>query len=238
MSQRHAFTLIELLVVISIIALLIALLLPALQSAREAGRRTQCLSNERQLGLGVFMYTDDFQQYFPGYSKQDGATFSSQHIIPLFYPYLNSNRAVLQCPTAPRNQYTSVARQLTQYGFPFGGRTYLNQVVIVQNGTLEWRTSRRDLVLRPSLSALAAETRYSTNNYENSGWGMDVFNGTITTTFAGLDLLTDRHQNEVGNYVLVDGHAVSLPKDTVTGGSIVTNTTETNPVIRFIWPKP
>ena len=97
-KQRTGFTLVELLVVIAIIGILIALLLPAVQSAREAARRTQCSNQLKQLGLALHSYHTAHGQFPYGAIGMDLETFSYKSggpartpFIAHLFPYIEQN---------------------------------------------------------------------------------------------------------------------------------------------------
>jgi prepilin-type N-terminal cleavage/methylation domain-containing protein len=87
--RQRAFTLIELLVVIAVIAVLAALLLPAVQRAREAARRTQCINNLKQLAIACHNYVDVNQVFPPGDLDLtfDGQNPATAYQNPPLYPF-------------------------------------------------------------------------------------------------------------------------------------------------------
>ena len=113
-TLRRGFTLIELLVVIAIIAILAAILFPVFAQAREAARKTSCLSNTKQLGLGAMMYVQDYDEMYPCNSwdtpyiptadnDSRSLTYPSAVQWPWrIMPYLK-NKQIFVCPSDPAN---------------------------------------------------------------------------------------------------------------------------------------
>lgn len=122
-AKRAGFTLIELLIVIAIIAILAALLFPVFAKAREKGRQIACISNERQIGLALLQYVDDYDEsyipYFTGLNPvtkkySDPRMYWPQIISPYIKPAKGSGyfgqalvadlSPVFVCPDAPNDQ--------------------------------------------------------------------------------------------------------------------------------------
>ena len=90
---NKGFTLIELLVVIAIIGILAGILLPVLSRARESARKTQCMSNVKQIGMGLIMYANENSETFPSSTASNPAMAS----LNLLYDTYISDNKVFNC---------------------------------------------------------------------------------------------------------------------------------------------
>src|SRR5690242_16421082 len=108
-NKRLGFTLIELLVVIAIIAILAAILFPVFAQAREKARMASCQSNLRQLGLGMSMYIQDYDEKYPAWDwgHNNGSQCTSPCTNEAFdywasaiFPYVK-NVGIYSCPSDP-----------------------------------------------------------------------------------------------------------------------------------------
>jgi len=98
--NRRGFTLIELLVVIAIIAILAAILFPVFARAREKARQTSCLANVKQIGLGMLMYAQDYDESMPrGSAVTWNPTSPNSHMMGIM-PYVK-NIQIFSCPSLP-----------------------------------------------------------------------------------------------------------------------------------------
>ena len=110
MKTRTAFTLIELLVVIAIIAILAAILFPVFAQAKEAAKKTSCVSNGRQIGMAVRMYVDEHDDTFPIFYAYNSIPSSGQSghkgVEVQILPY-TKNKEVFKSPFDVGGPYTS-----------------------------------------------------------------------------------------------------------------------------------
>ncbi len=99
--MRKAFTLIELLVVIAIIAILAAILFPVFAQAKEAAKKSSCLSNTKQMATALYLYAQDNEDTLCQTSWEANATYTKQvHWTYLMQPYIK-NWNIFVCPSDP-----------------------------------------------------------------------------------------------------------------------------------------
>lgn len=192
----RAFTLIELLVVIAIIAVLAAMLLPTLSRGKESARAIQCLSQMRQLGLAVRLYTDDNADEFP--RSQHSAFANGQipwerSVAPQLgattTTWTNLFNGVYHCPSDRRTTPWSYGLSVYYELGPDDDYTGKPQT---------WR--RVTQVPRPAATILFAENTSSADHIMPHFWQSAV---------DASDVAQRRH-GQRANYIFADGHAQAL----------------------------
>jgi prepilin-type N-terminal cleavage/methylation domain-containing protein/prepilin-type processing-associated H-X9-DG protein len=117
-ENKNGFTLVELLVVIAIIGILVALLLPAIQAAREAARRTQCLNHLKQISLAAHNYHDSRKSFPLGMDMMPGLNLTRATFFIRLLPHIEQGNLYDQwnftSPTTNVTSNTSTSRAATQ----------------------------------------------------------------------------------------------------------------------------
>jgi prepilin-type N-terminal cleavage/methylation domain-containing protein/prepilin-type processing-associated H-X9-DG protein len=211
--RRSAFTLIELLVVIAIIAVLAAILFPVFAQAREKARQSTCLSNQRQFGLGVMMYVQDYDETYPtGYHASNDNLKLPEVWFKQVQPYLKSVD-VYRCPSGTSPAFPSLPYPLDYSAnihifVPTTPDTYLK---------LGFRPVRVANMDSPADYIVTAETSRTMNSYSWALWEFDW----VRANWEGVGYLyaqaMTRHNGGMV-VTLADGHStwLRMPERTAT----------------------
>jgi len=179
MKLRQAFTLIELLVVIAIIAILAAILFPVFAQAKESAKAASDLSNTKQLGLAVAMYTTDYDDVMPlGHGINDATGVHGYN----YGKYVPADWA--SNPTPPERVNYS--------------QTFVNNTIqpYVKNDQILAAPGMSNFIYQPA-TLLAAGKKKGTTTYGYNGF-LHGYNSTAINTVAQLPLWTESNGNKVG----------------------------------------
>lgn len=213
-----AFTLIELLVVIAIIAILAAILFPVFAQAKEAAKKTSCLSNLKQLGLGVMMYYNDADDTYPGTSAVAGQPWwispgnglnlgwkdpaAEQNWAAEIYPYVK-NLGVFVCPSTT---YTNSGASWGKSNVAGAGNTSM-----YANGSVDYKSATSVAV--PANMIYLHEAGEVLRSACPRPLVVDAANQNCNS----FDLSSfDAQHNKGGNLTYADGHARYKIKTAIT----------------------
>lgn len=201
MSRAGAFTLIELLIVIAIIGILAGMLLPSLSRAKAKARQAGCMSNLRQIGLGIQMYADDNAGYGP--TTTHGTSTNASWIYQLS-SYVGQVDRIRVCPADPKT-----VQRLTNNASSYTLNEYTAVDLVDPFGTRLESFRKLDALPRPSetmivfeISDAAGINAYNDHTHSRNwhlGWG------SVTA-----DIQPTRHGTSA-NYLFADGHVESIP---------------------------
>ncbi|BDI29490.1 hypothetical protein CCAX7_15410 [Capsulimonas corticalis] len=203
---RKGFTLIELLVVIAIIAILAAILFPVFAKAREKARQISCLSNERQLGLGIMQYVQDNDEAYPALRINDpGQTYGGNGFetdywwSQAIYPYTKSANLYV-CPSNPDTG--PVCPNKTTFA-PFLHESYaMNSRVPQPHGYFSSEIGTMASVNEPAQKIIICEVTAEMFPSPDYMWPEISPSDMSTFGFAA--------HTGVENYVFCDGHAKAM----------------------------
>jgi prepilin-type N-terminal cleavage/methylation domain-containing protein/prepilin-type processing-associated H-X9-DG protein len=190
--KRKGFTLIELLVVIAIIAILAAILFPVFARAREKARQTNCLSNTKQLMLGILMYAQDYDENMC-YGQNDDAD-GTRYWRNVVEPYVK-NTQIMKCP--------SKASQSYGYGWNYPNMPYRTNYPTGRTALAHWNRPAEVLVFACNAKSPTNQWIYAYTSYA-SRWPDGDHN------------MGDVH-NDGSNVGFLDGHAKWLGFTTFMG---------------------
>jgi prepilin-type N-terminal cleavage/methylation domain-containing protein/prepilin-type processing-associated H-X9-DG protein len=200
--MRRGFTLIELLVVIAIIAILAAILFPVFAKAREKARQSSCLSNIKQLMLGILSYTQDYDEVLPAI-RRAGGPFNHVPWNAQIEPYIK-NRQVFVCPSKQFNHCSTVGE--------WGYVTWANYWPIsygfnTWNGGGTGGTPPGPGYTGPAGQSLGWVVRPAECIFIGDHTNCYQFYCTTANYVNVWNSHTGRPHNDGGNFAFIDGHA-------------------------------